>query len=71
MIWIVNGTQSYQAVGMNVSDEPVNNKYGLWIERPSGKTIKVYESESKDLVNEYLGAINYAIEKGSKTFEIK
>lgn len=68
MIWIVKDERSYQAIGANVAVS--NGKYSLWIERPTGASVKIIEGD-KEEVEEYKEAIDFAVKSGERLFEIK
>lgn len=68
MIWIVKGERSYQAIGINVAEK--DGVYSLWIERPTGSTVKLVEGTEQEMV-EYKEAVDYAVKHGLTAFEIK
>lgn len=67
MIWVNIGDKSYQATGINVSID--GEKSALWIEKATGKTMKVLEGTAEQ-VREHKEAIDFAIKQGHKTYEV-
>lgn len=71
MIWINVGERSYQATAINVAREKdEEGKSALWIERPSGNSVKLLVGSSDEMM-EHKNAIDFAVDNGFKTYEIK
>ena len=68
MIWIIKGDESHEIISANVCN--VEGKSELWVTRPNGKNLKVYENTEPVEVNLYKEAIDFAIEQGEKAFRI-
>ena len=68
MIWIIKGSESHEIISANVCHE--KDKSELWVTRPNGKNLKVYENVDVHEVNLYKEAIDFAIEQGEKAFRI-
>ena len=69
MIWIIKGNESHEIISCNVADK--EDKSELWVTRPNGKNLKIFESQNKDIVKELKEAIDFAIKIGEKTFTIE
>lgn len=69
MLWLVNKGSSHQIVSCNIHKE--KDRYQLWVERISGKTLKIAESKNPDDVMVIKGAIDFAIREGHKTLEME
>ena len=69
MIWIINGKESFQIVGTNIHVRS-EGRHELWATKPSGKTIQLLSSESNSDPQDYKDAIDYAISKGTSTFQL-
>lgn len=67
MIWIIKGNQSFSAIGANVSMS--EGQASLWIERPTGKTIRV-ATDTQERIALHKEAIDFAIKNGHKTYEV-
>jgi len=71
MIWINVGERSYQATAVNIAKErDEEDKSALWIERPSGNSVKLLVGSSDEMM-EHKNAIDFAVEKGYRTYEVK
>ena len=68
MIWIIKGSESHEIISANVKHD--EDKSELWVIRPNGKNLKVYENTEQVEVNLYKEAIDFAIEQGEKAFRI-
>lgn len=68
MLWVNLGKESHQIISCNTFKE--DGKYQLWIERPTGKTKKIFESTNEAEVQEIKDAIDYAIKKGEPSLEL-
>lgn len=69
MIWIIKGNESHEIISTNIHVE--DDKFQLWVTRPNGKTIKIFEDKDKNEANLLKDAIDYAITTGEKSFTIK
>lgn len=67
MIWIVKGDNSYSAIGVNIALK--GDASELWIERPTGKTVKIV-TDTEERIKVYKEAIDFAIKSGKTTFEL-
>lgn len=68
MIWLVMKDESHQIVSCNVFED--EDKHQVWVTRPGGKNLKVYENKEKSEVLLFKEALDYAIKTGEKTFTI-
>lgn len=68
MLWLIKGENSYTVIGCNINKK--NDKYQVWIERPTGKTLMLSESEDESFVNVIKDAIDYAIENKIPTLRL-
>ena len=68
MIWINLGERSYQATAVNIAEDK-DDKYSLWIERTNGSGVKVLTGTFEEM-EEHKQAIDFAVSKGFKTYEI-
>ena len=68
MIWVNLGNRSYLATAVNLAEDK-DGSTSLWIERSNGSGIKVF-SGTHDEVAEHKQAIDFAVSKGYKTYEL-
>lgn len=68
MIWIIKGNESHEIISCNTAID--DKKSELWVTRPNGKNLKIFEGSSDD-VKELKEAIDYAIKHNEKTFTIE
>lgn len=68
MIWIIYNGRSMQAIGINVVEK--GNQSELWAEKPDGSSRKLLIGEAA-VVKENKDAIDFAIQNGHKTYEVK
>lgn len=67
-MWLVMSSKSFEIKGINLHANEKNNKHELWVTKPDGKTVLVFESKDITAIIELKEAIDFAIETGEKTF---
>ncbi len=60
MLWLVMKDDSHEIIACNICER--DEKFELWVTRPTGKSLKITESENKDDISVVKEAIDYAIE---------
>ena len=68
MIWINLGSRSYQVTAVNIATDK-EAEASLWIERSNGSGIKALSGTLAEM-EEHKNAIDFAVSKGYKTYEI-
>ena len=68
MIWIKTNDRSFSAISINVSEKE-GELPSLWATRIDKVSYKVIEGD-KEIVHEYREAIDYAVSKGEKVFDL-
>jgi hypothetical protein len=64
----VNKGASHQIISCNMHNK--DGKHQLWVERPSGKTLKIVESKDINEVQIVKDAIDHCIKNGIKSLKI-
>lgn len=68
MIWIVMKEDSHAIIACNVCQK--NDKFELWVTRPTGKSLKISESSEKQDMLLIKEAIDYAVEHGETALRL-
>lgn len=68
MLWLVMKNSSYQIASSNIVKK--DGVHEIWVERTSGKGLKIFKSKNEEEVTEIKDAIDYAISKGKPTLEL-
>ena len=68
MIWIIYNGRSMQAIGINIVEKGAQSE--LWAEKPDGSSRKLLVGDV-DVVKENKEAIDFSIQNGHKTYEVK
>lgn len=68
MIAIKKGERTTQIVACNTHEE--EGEHQLWVEKPTGRTVCIARSTSKEEIQEIKDAIDYAISKGERMLEL-
>lgn len=70
MIWIINQNESHQIISCNTNPNTDEHGWELWVTRPNGKNLKVYENEDRVEVELRKEAIDYALKNNKPTIEL-
>lgn len=70
MLWLVNGDSSYEVTACNIHSNEKIGFYELWVERSSGKTVKIESSYDISTIQTIKDAIDYAIEHDEKVLRL-
>lgn len=68
MLWLILEDSSHQITSCNTHKN--GEWHEVWVERVSGKNLKVISSEDKQLVLDVREAIDFAIHNGHKTLNL-
>ncbi len=68
MLWIVMEKDSHDIIACNIAE--VGDHYELWVTRPTGKSLKIKESNSIGDVLLIKEAIDYAVENGETALRL-
>lgn len=72
MLWLIVKGASHQIISANIhSEKKPNGLHQLWVERPTGKTLKIIESRDMKEVKIVKDAIDYAIKHGDPSLELE
>ena len=67
-MWIKYKGASYQIISANIHEQGENTS--VWVGRPTGQSLKVFESNNKEEAQEVLDAINFALEQSIPVLEL-
>lgn len=70
MIYLMMPNETIGIVGWNMHQRETDYLYEIWVTRIDGRTLKIaYDLELTD-AQDYIGALNYAVEKGDTYFSL-
>ena len=67
-MWIKKENATYQIISANIHED--SDKYQVWVERPTGKSLKIFESKENQLAHEVKDAIDFALKSSIPVLEL-